>query len=323
MYAHYFASFVVLAQLLWLVWRYRIDRRVMLGAATTLAVAGGTYALVWVPSLLAQATSKGNLGRAGATWYLNMLSSPLVFGVGTTLVWKGAVTPLRLGAGGLALVTLLGSACVGVWSLRRNRESLALLLAWMLTPVVIPLLVSATLFPLYYVRYGLVAAPAYYMLIAAGLLALRPTWRICAVLGLALPSALSLFFYFTTQIKHDWRGAAAWMAAHARQGDLLAFDADIGETPYARYAGADNSRIRLLAPPNKSPEVRYWGTSPLYEPAHSVASVLAAAPRVWLVLSDPSSGSGEYYSEVFPRDFHEVARHELEGIHIRGYEQAR
>ncbi len=321
MYAHYFAAFVVVAQLVWLVWIYRFERRVMTSAAVTLAVAGFAYSLVWLPSLVAQATAKGNLSRASETWYLHILGSPLVFGMGTTLVWKGTVTPLRLVAGGLGLVGLCCTAGIGAWSLRRNRESLVLLVAWMLAPVVVPLLVSLTLFPFYNVRYGLVAAPAYYMLIAAGLISLGRRLRACAAVCLALPSALSLYFYFTTQVKHDWRGAAAWMAAHCRQGDVLAFDADIGETPFARYAGPDGSRIRLLAPPNRSPAVRYWGTSPRKEPEHSVSADLEAASRVWLVLSDPGSGCGNYYNDLFPRDYHEVARQDLRGIRIRGFKR--
>ena len=264
--------------------------------------------------MIAQATTKGNLGRAADTWYLQIASTPLVFGVGTTLLWKGATTPLRVVGGVAALFTFAGLALVGAWSVRKERASLLLLSTWLLTPIVLPFLISVTLFPFYYVRYALLAAPAYYILVALGLLHLEGFLRRIAG-GLVLATCtLSLAFYFTTLVKHDWRGAASWTNGRFVAGDVMAFDADIGETAFAHYAGADEGRIRLLEPPTHA---GYWGTSPRKEPLHAVDQRLDAAQRGWCVFSDPQSGAGDYYHDLFARDWRQVDGRDFRGIEVQ------
>lgn len=318
-YAHYFALFVVVAQAGWLLATRGRERPVVLPALAALAGAGALYAVAWLPVLVAQARMEGNLGRATGTWYLHLLSTPLVFSVGTTLLWKDAVGPLRVAAAGLALAAFGGAALAGIWSLRRDRGPLALLLSWLLAPILLPLLVSVLLFPLFQVRYALPASPAAYVLVAAGLLQLGPRLRAATTSAIVAACALSLALYFTTPVKDDWRGAATWLAPRTAPGDVIAFDADIGETAYAHYAGPDDRRIRLLEPPGREGSVRYWGTSPRRETPHAVSERLPGAGRVWLVLSDPGSGTGGYYEALFRAEWRRVETRAFRGIEIAAY----
>ncbi len=313
-YAHYFCFFVIFAQLIFVAARHRREPLVPTRFGASLVAAAVLYG-VWLPSFFAQVTTKGNLGRAAETWHLHFLSTPLVFSVGTTLVWKDTVSASRL-AGALVAVACFGvPAIFGVLRLRREPGSLSLLLPWLLCPILIPLFVSIALFPFYYVRYALPASPAFYLLIAAGLDTMRRPLRLVAVGGMAVTSIASLALYFTTRVKHDWRDAAAYVESHQAKGDVVAFDADIGETSFARYAGADRERIRLLPPPLPR-ETPYWGTSSALEPSHDVGPRLSAAPRVWFVFSDPKSGAGDYYEDLFATGWTRVDRQRLRGIDI-------
>jgi hypothetical protein len=184
------------------------------------------------------------------------------------------------------------------------------------------LIVSVALFPFYYVRYALVAAPAYYLLVATGLCSLGRAGRLAAGGALAATCALSLGIYFTTLVKHDWRGAAAWVAAKAEPGDTIAFDADIGETSFAYYAGVNDTRVRFLEPPAGVPGARYWGTSPKKEPAHDVRDQLLSAHRVWFVFSDPQSGTGDYYRKLFQNEWSQTDRRDFRGVELRVLEPA-
>jgi mannosyltransferase len=323
MYTHYFAAFVVVAQVGWLVTVHGGERRIMVRCLAAMAAAGLCFAAAWLPSLMAQATTKGNLGRAEGSWHLHVLATPMVFGVGTTLLWKGLATTPRVVAGALALLAFGGLAMVGAWSLRRSRAALLLLLVWLAAPVLVPALVSVLLFPFYYSRYALMAAPAYYILIAAGLLNLRAGARVLVVTVLILTSTLSLGTYFTTLVKHDWRAAAAWTLANVQDGDLLAFDADIGETAFAHYAGSDRRRVRLLQPPDDRPESHYWGTSSGLEPSHAVGPTMMAARRVWVAWSDPQSGTGDYYRGLFEREWRRVDGRIFRGIDVGIFERRR
>jgi hypothetical protein len=105
----------------------------------------------------------------------------------------------------------------------------------------------------------------------------------------------------------------------------MAFDADIGETAFSRYAGADERRIRLLEPPAAAPAPapaggRYWGTSSRKEPIHVVDGQLREARRVWFVFSDPQSGAGDYYRTLFQREWRRVGGHQVRGIDLGIYE---
>lgn len=312
LYAHYFTAFVVMAQVGWVL-LYRRERSILLAFVAALAAAAAAYAVVWVPSLVAQLTSKGNLGRSADSWYLHMLSTPLVFGMGTTLAWKALASPLRLVGAGLAFLALVGLSAQGAWLMRRSQRPLALLIGWLAGPILLPLLVSLLLFPLYTVRYALLASPAYYILIAAGVVGGKRLARSLSAI-LAVTALVSLVTYFSLQVKPGWRDCAAWVTAGLQKGDVVAFDADIGETSFAHYAGPDTTRLRLLKAPDASSE--YWGTSSRKEPPHSFDSVLAAAPRVWFVYSDPQAGSGKYYRDLFARNWRAIDKRNFLGIEV-------
>jgi mannosyltransferase len=324
MYAHYFAAFVIFAHILFVL--LTAPKRLLpLGGAL---IGSGLLYAVWIPSLIAQMTTKGNLSRSADTWYLHAAATPLVFSVGTTLVWKGeAATKLRLLLGGLAVACFGVAALVGAWSLRpsaaKDRRAITLLGAWLGLPILAPIVVSMTMSPLYNVRYVLVASPAFYFLVAAGLVHLRPRLRTAVAAGMAITVAASLFFYFTQLWKHDWRGAAAYVQANLHEGDVLAFDADIGESAFARYAGEDPRRVRLLPPASPTSVAgapRFVGCSSAHEPAHDVGAQLEAAPRVWFVYSDPQSGAGTYYADAFDKGWQRRGERSFRGISVRLYD---
>ena len=318
MYAHYFSAFAILAQLVWVLSQHR-SNRALVGRLFAALVGAGLLYGVWLPVLIAQATTKGNLARAADTWYLHIMSTPLVFGVGTTLLWKETVTPLRLGASALAVIAFTGAALLGVRALWAKRQALVLVLAWLLFPVLFPLLISLALFPFFYVRYALLATPAFCILVAAGLCHVARGPRLALIAGIAVPSALSLFFYFTTLVKHDWRSVEAWVTARAKPGDVQAFDADIGETTFAHYAGPDDARIRLVPPANPD-DTHFFGVSPKFGKASVMDPRLYNASRVWFVYSDPKVGAGTYYSTLFGQGFRLAESHAFRGVQVFLYE---
>ena len=77
-----------------------------------------------------QLAVKGNLARSAESWHLHLFATPLVFGVGSTLVWKdnashlapggrgaggGAVRRLPAAAGSCAAAGGRGSGCCWCW----------------------------------------------------------------------------------------------------------------------------------------------------------------------------------------------------------------
>ena len=185
-----------------------------------------------------------------------------------------------------AVASFGAPALLGASSLYRRRPAARLLLGWLLLPILVPILVSALLFPVYCVRYGLVASPAYVILVAAGLVRLAPRARFACVAGIAATTGLSLHYYYTTLVKHDFRDATSYVDAHVQSNDVIAFDADIAETVYRRYRDLRRARIRLVPPAPGGVEARFYGASREREPVHDVTDQVLAGERVWLVLSD-------------------------------------
>jgi 4-amino-4-deoxy-L-arabinose transferase-like glycosyltransferase len=316
-YAHYFAFFVVLAQVVYVLLERPADRRSLRGLVLALGAAALLY-LTWLPALFAQMATKGNLGRSVETWPLHVLSTPLVFGVGTTLVWKDNVSAFGIACALCALAGFGVPAVVGAASLRR-RPAASLVLGWLLLPILLPLLVSVLLFPFYHVRYGLPASPAYAILVAAGLLRLPAGPRFACVAGIAATCGLSLHRYYTTFVKHDFRDATTYVDARIRPDDVIAFDADIAETAYRRYESSGPRRVRLVPPEPGASPLHFYGASKAREPVRDMTGEILAGERVWLVLSDVDQGSRGHYQELLERDLHRISSTKFRGVEVSLY----
>ncbi len=317
-YSHYFAFFFLAGQVVIVLALHRRDRKFL--GRWALAVAAGAilFSAIWLPSFWAQLTTKGNLGRTVQAWYLHVIATPMVFSVGTTLLWKGTATWAHV-AGAVAALAAFGTAFfAGLGALRRDRRALTVLLAWLLSPIVLPLAVSLLLFPLYNVRYALIGAPAFLIIVAAGLVHLSRRARVVVAAGVVSTSLASLALYFTTTVKDDWRSAAAWLDTQARPADIIAFDVDTGEAPYARYARGSSVHLRLVAP-DKGSALAFVGTADRLDPPHDVGQAVLGAPRVWLVVSDLVDGSMGYYEALFEKRFVAGPTTRFKGIEITPY----
>ncbi len=317
LYTHYGALFVVLAQVVHLLATQR--PRVLARAALALAAAALLYG-TWLPSLAGQATTPGNLARSADTWHLQLAGTPLVFCVGTTLLWKDTLAPLRVAAAVLALLGFGVALVAGLRALHAHRPARRLLVLWCVAPVILPTVISMALFPLYSVRYALLASPALYILVGAGIEALPRRPRFAAVGTMAMTAAASLGLYYTGTFKHDWRAAARYVDDRARPGDVVVFDADIGETAFAHYGARSAPRFRLL-PPGSDPRAPvFYGAESEGAPGRDLGATLLASARVWLVLSDQKLGSGGHYEDAFDRRFRRTSTVPFRGVDVRLYE---
>jgi mannosyltransferase len=315
-YAHYYAVFLTFGQVVYVARFYRRDRRALLGFAASMMGAAFAYA-IWLPALVAQLTTQGNLRRAPNTWYLHGLATPLVFGTGTTLVWKGLLLAQRVVLAVLATGAFGVAALAGVRGLARERRSLALLLLWLLFPVGLPLLISALLFPFYTVRYGLLSIPAFFFLVAAGLTTFSSRWRLVLEGIMGLGVMVSLATYFSTRVKNDWRAAASYVEAHAVSRDLLLFDADFNELSYARYAHNRGERRRLLQSLTANEHTgAIPGVTHAGEPVRDLSPEIATHDRIWIIASDPRAAVESSIHRLIAKSRKPSDRAQFRGIDI-------
>jgi mannosyltransferase len=106
------------------------------------------------------------------------------------------------------------------------------LLLWLFLPIGAVYLVSLRA-PVFEPRYMIFVTPAFYLLAGLGLMVLSRSWRPAAGVSLAVILSFSLLGVWTqatVPLKSDFRAAAAYVAAHRRDGAPIMF-----QMPYGRY----------------------------------------------------------------------------------------
>lgn len=122
--------------------------------------------------------------------------------------WVAEVKGLRLGR-----QTIFG-----------HEDQLLLTLCWFLVPIVLPFAFSKVSIPIYVDRYTISAAPALYVLLAAGSAAMRRVVPEIVWLGaLALVIAPGLQSYYGGGLKEQWREVAAFVQENEKGADVVIF----------------------------------------------------------------------------------------------------
>jgi hypothetical protein len=154
------------------------------------------------------------------------------------------------------------------------------LVVWLIVPALALFLVSLSK-PLFTDRYLIWIAPAFYLLVAAGLAAVRQRWSLVSAALLAVVLAFNLQAVWGqshTVIKSDFRSAAAYIGERRTHGDLLLFLIPYVRHTYEYYAD----------------DTAPWTDAPFTNAGASeedVDTALTDATRdhraVWLVSSEP------------------------------------
>ncbi len=219
LYLHYYAFFVVLAQVIWFLALWRRHR----GRFVAFAASGAGILLLCLPWLAsAWRLSLAYRGAEGAPALpALLLRCWRVFSLGETIQPATAV-PFSLALGILALM--------GAWWMVTMRRQAALFLGlWLVVPLAAGWLVSMR-WPVFNERYLIAATPAYYLLVGGGAawLAGRRRWGWAALgllgAGFLAGSLFSLWnFYYVPAYSRTagWRQVVSHLDTHAGADDVL------------------------------------------------------------------------------------------------------
>ncbi len=236
LYTHYSAFFVVAAQNLLALTRWRAR-----AAFVRWCAAQGALVLAYVPWIIAQtAFLRGKASARFDEWGWHGLE--MIFGK-TFLAFSIGLTvdaPLAQIATGVFLIV----AALGAWTLwRAPRAASPLALLHFSVPIVIAYLVNPIM-PFFFERYVLVALPGFIVLVALGLDDLL--WRnrrfalgILGILILFNTFALEEHFYNEAYAKGKYGKMMAHVAAHAQPGDALVLNNPLQKPLYRYYAPRD------------------------------------------------------------------------------------
>ena len=271
LYAHNYFLFVLPLGIVlaWLAPGAQGRRRALFVAGAAIGVAGLAY-LPWVPVLL------GQMGSGVSAWIRPFFEStpPVaaiprsfeVMGVGASFPgYLGPLSRLSDGIPGDALwiaVRVAGASLTAflLWfAVFRGREdearpeSVGILGALLVLPLLLPWLVSLVWQPVYLGgRYEVVASTAFALLVGRGIDVLwqeRPAVAAAAAAAWCGLAILSLLAYFAVPVDDGERQAAAWIRANARPGDVFVFPGYSRAVPeyYLRVAGFEGERVSFPA----------------------------------------------------------------------------
>jgi 4-amino-4-deoxy-L-arabinose transferase-like glycosyltransferase len=311
---HYLGFLVLGSQVLYVIPSARGDRRTLLAAV----LAWGAVALLflpWLPAFLTQVSS-GRIDPtfrkpAGVRGLFDLLAQ---FGFGGELLGTGGyhhdgVLPLWQEA--LVVLPVAALLAAGAYRLR-GRAAWCLLCYWA-GPIALALLLS-TKRNVFYARYFSFLAPAFAVLLAAGIQSLiavvlarvRVPLRVRSA---ALATAVALIVLANVPVAngyryqrlgdYDWRGAASVVSRAAGTNDYLLFIPAFAHLPFEYYYKGRLERYELT--PTEVYQYVREAPAPKIDEAW-VRRVAEAHPRLWIVATIPMNDTSLFRLEDLLKD---------------------
>jgi len=187
--------------------------------------------LPWLPTVVMQAHSHRVPWIVPPT--LPMLRDTLLRLTTGILIDQPGGPPAILG---WLWLSMTGLAVALAWK-RGQEQQRELVFSGLLFGVPAALIVGLSFaYPLYQDKQFVFLVPALMSCLAAGLLALRPLWRILAVAGLLALNAYPLYDLYYRGSRPEWREAIAYMDDNAQPGDLIVLNPAAGEIMLDLYS---------------------------------------------------------------------------------------
>jgi mannosyltransferase len=248
-YSHTFGLFVLVAQSLYflLQWnRYRTVKMLWLSCqmVIVLAIAPGLFGSVKGPL----STEAHNIATGTKYWppdptLLDVLRIVLKYlfpgrhGLGWTMIALNSLAGMAFFViGALFFAVLKGKnrsqaspegriSRVKVSS--NNSSELLLVVCWFLCPIILLYISSKLISPMFIPRYVVSASPAFYLLVALGIMMLSKVVPVLVSLGtLMVLIAPGLQGYYSKDVKEQWREVARYVEENSKKEDSVIFAPD-------------------------------------------------------------------------------------------------
>jgi mannosyltransferase len=157
-----------------------------------------------------------------------------------------------------------------------------ILLIWLGTTILLPLLFSTCIFPIFKSKYAITAIFPFILLSINGLMALGNKWiKVAFIILIAGLSLLSIRTYFLTVHKDQWREAVQFLDTQAKPGDLLVFSAGYNLENIFNYYSRRTDLIKIPFPA-KSVRVN----CPIDEKnIHELDTLIGRFNHIWIIAS--------------------------------------
>jgi mannosyltransferase len=202
------------------------------------------------------------------------------------------------------------------WTVRlAELEATWLLCCWLFVPIAALFVISRIGPSVYLFRATIVAASAFYLMGARGLMQLKGAARLAGMTVIALILAAELGGYYREITKEQWKQMVADVSGLVQPGDLFMFHDQSRQAAFDYYF--DRPDVRRIGFPNR----RFSATDEV-TPADLATLDTASAGyrRVWLVLSH-SKDEHHLIENHLLTSYRRVFRRQYAGIEVQAFEK--
>ena len=165
------------------------------------------------------------------------------------------------------------------WEIRLlNTDKVNFLLLWLITPIILPFIISLFSQSIYFTKYTILASSAFYVLIAGGISNMHSKYvkSITIIIVITL-SLISIGGYYTKINKEQWREVGFnYIDTYAHNEDMVLFDASYCMQPFNYYSRSDLIVKKRF--PEKGKNIDEENINKLWE-------TVKHYDRVWVILS--------------------------------------
>jgi len=212
-------------------------------------------------------------------------------------------------------VFVLAVAVIGtVACYRKARWQTAVIILWLITPLVANALVSNLLANIWLPRYVIYASPAYYILTALGLSAFKNI-RILALLliGVLLLPVARLTSYYVKPHRPQWRETVAYIQSNLMPGDSIAIYRYGNRYVFDYYYSGHAPWVALGSKSLTKRDFQRWTEERI---SHMMTEIPRNAQRIWFVLSYHEDTGGFSIEEYIQHHYRILATKRFERVSV-------
>ena len=209
------------------------------------------------------------------------------------------------------------------WKMRlQGAGEMYFLVVWLLTPIVLPVVISRLTTPIYLQRYELVAAPAFFLMVSKGIGAIgQKHVRSVVLLILVALSLYSLPSYYSGVRKDQWRDAARYIDANALSDDLVVVNPGESLALLFNYY-SKRADFRKQGFPEMKPDFpNSWSGTVNEGNVGELKTLAHSYKRLWLLLSPNPDKGKPLLTKMLAESFRLLSREKYLGVDIYLYER--
>lgn len=165
-----------------------------------------------------------------------------------------------------------------------NSAGTGLILIWLLTPIILPFIISQISAPIYVTKYTIGASLAFFILVASGITKIsHKIVKSSIVLLIIILSVFNVNKYYSSVKKIEWRNITSFVDSKAIDGDLILFNSGFIQGPFDYYSDrSDLIKEPLYLKKNRKDPENLRELNP----------ILGKQNRFWLILDSMKDPQG-------------------------------